>query len=103
MRPNSSKKWPRAAYNSSRPAYNVFIIEDKGAKNMAEKKQGKGKKEHSREKQLAVELIKQGELTYKEIHSELAGSVPGFDKSVSWVKNVGFELRNRGSRKAIGV
>ncbi len=70
---------------------------------MAEKRQGKGKKEHSREKQLAIKLVKEGKLTYKEIHSELSSKLPGFDKSVSWVKNVGFELRNGGSRKAIGV
>ncbi len=71
---------------------------------MASKKvvKGKGTAQQTKEKQLAVKLVKLGKLTYREIHQGLKAQIPGFNKSVSWVKNVGFELRN-GGRKAIGV
>jgi len=72
---------------------------------MSTKQTGKGKaaKVDSKEKQFATKLINQGKLTYKEIHAAVKNKFPGFDKSVSWVKNIGFSIRNGGSRKAIGV
>lgn len=51
-------------------------------------------------KAVAMKLIKENKLTYNAIHDQLKADVEGFDKSVSWVKNLAFNYRHSKEGKA---